>query len=246
MQQKSKSSRLSRAITRAIRHVRGFSHRDTLIRTRDAFSMSPKVVYDIGAHQGNWTTETTDIFPSAQFFLFEANPANEGPLSRFPGSHFIVTLSDEDGKRREFFTPKIGSNTGSSLYRAQSTDFDSENLQVISVDTRTLESFVREKKLPPPDFIKLDVQGSELDVLRGAGGLLENCSALIAEVSLVQGNEGAPDPGDLINGIRDLGFRCVDLCKARRTVIGSVCEIDLLFVNQDLYERFLNMQLGRG
>jgi FkbM family methyltransferase len=207
--------------------------------------MSPKVIYDIGAHQGNWTSETAKIFPSAQFFLFEANPSNESHLSRLSESRFIVTLSDKDGQRREFFTPKVGSNTGSSLYKAQSIDFDRENLRVISVDTRTLESFVRERKVPAPDFMKLDVQGSELDVLRGAGGLLSNCSALIAEVSLVQGNEGAPDPGDLINGIRDLGFRCVDLCKARRTMIGSVCEIDLLFVNQELYDKYLRMQLGR-
>lgn len=207
--------------------------------------MSPRVIYDIGAHQGSWAAETAKIFPSASYFLFEANPANESHLSRLQEPHFIVTLSEKDGQRREFFTPKIGSNTGSSLYKAQSVDFDRENLQVISVDTRTLESFAREKGIPPPDFIKLDVQGSELDVLRGAGGLLSSCSALIAEVSLVQGNEGAPDPGALINGIRDLGFRCVDLCKARRTKIGSVCEIDLLFVNQELYEKYLRMQLGR-
>ncbi|MBW8079386.1 MAG: FkbM family methyltransferase [Gallionella sp.] len=246
MPEKNRKSGLSRAITRAIRHVRGFSHRDSLLRLRNSFSFSPKIIYDIGAHHGKWSEEISKLFPDAEFFLFEANPANEKYLQNAPGRHFIVALSAEDGRKCEFFTPKTGSNTGSSLFRAQSVDFRNENLEVLSVETKKLESLARENALPLPDFIKLDVQGAEIDVLHGAAGILSNCKALIAEASFVQGNEGAPGAGAVLTAIEELGFMCVDLCKARRTVIGSVCEVDLLFVNRELYGKYLNLQLGHA
>ncbi len=240
------AKRLSRAFKRAVQHVRGFSHKDALLRLRDEFGFAPEVIYDIGAHHGKWSAEVRGLFPHAQFFLFEANPANEEVLATASETYHIAALSEHDGQRRNFYTPKTGSNTGSSLYRAQSADFMEENLRVIPVETRRLDSLARAKSIPPPDLVKLDVQGSELDVLRGAGELLGTCTAMIAEVSLVQGNAGAPDAGVLLRGIEELGFRCVDLCKARRTVIGSVCEVDLLFVGADLYDRYRDVQLGKS
>ena len=245
MKRLKKESRPSRAITRAVRHVRGFSHRDTLIRLRDNFLFSPRVIYDIGAHQGKWSTEVSALFPNAKIFMFEANPANEQNLVGSASSYVIAALSDQDGQKRQFFTPKTGSNTGSSLYKAQNVDFRDDNLEILFVETRRLDSLVKDKMLPRPDFMKLDVQGSELEVLRGAGDLLSDCRGIIAELSFVQGNEGAPQAGAVLSGIEALGFGCVDLCKARRTVIGSVCEVDLLFVNKELYGKYLDLQLGR-
>ena len=112
--------------------------------------------------------------------------------------------------------------TGASLYRERSIHYLREKSRDLAVTTRRLDILAREHQLPSPDLIKLDVQGAELDVLNGAGAALENCSALIIELSLVQGNEGGPLAAEVIAGIDKLGFKCADVCKIRRTVIGSV------------------------
>jgi hypothetical protein len=150
----------------------------------------------------------------------------------------MTALSDQDGVKREFYLPKNVSTTGASLYKEQTSHYVGENLQVLELTTRRLDSLVAEHQLPAPDLIKLDVQGAELDVLRGAGRLLEKCTALIAELSLVQANEGAPFAADIMAGIRDLGFNSVDICKVRRSWLGNAVQMDLLFVNAAWYEKF--------
>ena len=104
--------------------------------------------------------------------------------------------------------------------------------------TRRLDALAREMQLPPPDLIKLDVQGAELDVLAGAGDLLRNCSALIAELSFLSYNEGSPLIAEVIAGIARYGFRSVDICEVHKTRIGSVLQMDILFVSNALFERF--------
>jgi hypothetical protein len=87
--------------------------------------------------------------------------------------------------------------------------------------------------------MKLDVQGAELDVLTGAGALLENCEALIAELSLLRMNEGAPIAAEIIGELHELGFYCTDLCEVHRSVrTGTALQIDVLFTRAALYERF--------
>jgi FkbM family methyltransferase len=196
------------------------------------------VVYDIGAHHGKWTKVSRKALPAAEYFLFEANPANGPVLQRAGERYYIAALSEEEGAQRKFYLPRHAATTGASLYREQTSHYLGENLHVLSVTTRRLDAFATEHQLPSPDLIKLDVQGAELDVLRGAGALLTNCIALVAELSFVQGNEHAPLVAEMIAGINKLGFRCTDVCKIRRTAIGSVGQIDILFANATLYEKY--------
>ena len=59
-------------------------------------------------------------------------------------------------------------------------------------DTVTLDSLVKEKKIPYPDFIKINVQGSELDVLQGGKRVLNNAKCLIVQTQDSSLNMNAP------------------------------------------------------
>lgn len=230
---------MRRALTRLYRHWKGFSHQESLQRLRNAFDFVPQVIYDIGAHHGRWTKDIRALFPQAQYVLFEANPDNAAVLAATGERYYIAALSENEGERRNFYVPRQATTTGASLYREQTVHYLGENLRVVPITTRRLDMLAMEQRLPPPDLVKLDVQGAELEVLRGAGALLNQLSALIAETTFVQGNEGAPSAGAVISGIEAIGFTCVDICKARRTSLGNVCQVDLLFVNTTLYRKFL-------
>jgi hypothetical protein len=81
-------------------------------------------------------------------------------------------------------------------------------------------------------------QRAGIDVLAGASDLIKPCTAIIAELSFLSSNEGAPLAADVISGIERLGFQCTDVCKLHRTGAGSVGQIDIVFARAALYERF--------
>jgi len=57
--------------------------------------------------------------------------------------------------------------------------------------TFKLDDIVRQKGFPKPDLVKIDVQGAEIDVLRGGKKTLRSCNHLIIELQHIQYNEGA-------------------------------------------------------
>jgi len=55
-------------------------------------------------------------------------------------------------------------------------------------------------------IIKLDTQGSELDILRGGSSLIEKADVIIMEISYIEFNEGAPTAEETIDYMKTIGF----------------------------------------
>ena len=176
---------------------------------------NPRVIYDIGAYYGEFTSIVKEIWPEARVIMFEANPDCQ-PFLNTHGEHYIHLLSNEDNRTVKYYT---GNNfiSGNSYYKENSEIFSSERF--IEMKTRTLDSVVREHDLPPPDFIKIDVQGAEIDVLRGAGEALKNAKALFIELQHVQHNEGAPLVNESLPIIESMGFK--NIAKIKTTKIDA-------------------------
>lgn len=227
-----------RALRRLKRHAQGYSHHQALQRL-SSIGFTPNVVYDIGAHTGTWTQLARKIFPTSDFLLFEANPNLEPALQRTGERYFVTALSDTDGRSQVFHLPidPAVSTTSGSFYSDRKPAAAASSARDIQIKTSRLDTVQRANGLPSPALIKLDVEGAELEVLGGAGDILRSCSAIIAELTFVR-NDGAPVAHETMKGIYELGFLLVDLCKIRRTSLGNVCQIDALFVNRPLYERF--------
>ena len=66
------------------------------------------------------------------------------------------------------------------------------------------------------NMLKLDVQGAELDVLRGAARTLCGIEVIIIELSLLEYNKGAPLIGDVMARLADLGFNLFDMFPGSR------------------------------
>jgi FkbM family methyltransferase len=83
-------------------------------------------------------------------------------------------------------------------------------------------------------YLKLDVQGLELEVLKGAEGSLPGVSCVQAELSFIPLYEGAPDYLELIEHLRSRGFNLAGLEEGhddRRT--GEMLQADGIFVRAD-------------
>jgi FkbM family methyltransferase len=157
------------------------SHRNALTRLK-AVGFAPRIIYDIGAYRGGWSRLAAEVFPAAAFILFEANADNAAHLQAAGHRHFIVALADADGDKT-LFLPRNADVTGASLYVENSSYYAGGNLLDRRVATARLDTLTAAHGLPPADLIKIDVQGTELDVIVGGTQALDRCEALIAELS---------------------------------------------------------------
>jgi FkbM family methyltransferase len=135
----------------------------------------PLVVLDVGANIGAWTREALKALPAATVHAFEPSSTAFARLAEAFSSEPRVSvhqlaLSAADGDA-VLYANEPGSGAASLTRRRLDhigLDFSHEE----TVATRTLESWAGEAGLDAIDVLKMDVEGHELDVLRGAGGLL--------------------------------------------------------------------------
>jgi FkbM family methyltransferase len=132
-------------------------------------------VLDIGAHHGLYTLlASRKVGPSGRVMAFEPSPREYGILIRhlrLNGCLNVQTwqcaLGSRNGKAELFLVE--GQETGCNSLRPPKV---SEPTRSISVPVLTLDSCLQREKMETVHFIKLDVEGAEIEVLRGAEQLL--------------------------------------------------------------------------
>src|SRR5690348_15847330 len=95
----------------------------------------------------------------------------------------------------------------------------------------TVDILIAEKQFPSPDFIKLDVQGNELEVLRGAEQALKSVEVILMELNLMPLYIGAPLVDEAVRYMAERGFRLYDIGMFfRRPYDNALWQLDALFV----------------
>jgi len=153
-------------------------------------------VYDIGASDGIFSRVVAQFLePHTKFHLFE--PIERDAVeNNYKHEWHRVFLSDSK-KEVDFYSGDHSIINGNSYYKEVTGHFD--KIDPIKVSTTTLDSYVAKNNLELPDIIKIDTQGSELDILKGAEECLKFASLVILEVPILRYNEGAPSITDIIS-----------------------------------------------
>ena len=191
------------------------------------------VVYDIGAHKGTWTKQLKIEIPSVNSFMFEANAIHESDLKKIGCWYNIGILSDSE-KMVDFYSC---GGTGDSLYR-ESTD-TYENIMPNKQKCYILDKLVEEKEIPFPDFIKVDTQGSELDVLRGASKCLSHAKSILLECPIYPYNFEAPSMKDYIDFMLEKDFY-PSQCTEIHNIHGVFLQVDIVFLHKNILEKVDN------
>lgn len=200
-------------------------------------------VIDAGAHEGAFTVGLSSQFPDLTVIAFEPHPETFDRLVAKTGSMTNIrceraALSSETGKRN-FFLSRL-SYTSSLLPRPSQgkryfpTEADHEGLA--EVDVWSLDEWLAAHSPKfSVDLIKADVQGSELQLLKGARGTLQKGVKLIyAEVQFVPLYEGANSYIELAAYLHELGF---DLYQFYDLVVsddGQLVYGDAIFISGEL------------
>ncbi len=192
----------------------------------------PAVIIDVGAYEGLWTLDVLGVFPNSKVLMVEAQDKKKDHLMKVTKSHpnvdcAIALLSAENGKEKLFFENETGSQV---INIAEPGD----NSYLIS--TQTLDSLLLQISFPYPDFLKLDVQGYEIEVLKGAEKSLENAEVCLLEVSTMNLGDNTPLLVDVATFMDKRDFQAYDISQfMRRPFDKALFQIDMFFVKKNSF-----------
>lgn len=205
-------------IRRQLERLRGASkdHTDGVIPKEliGRYLPSRPVILEAGAHIGVDTEEMLNTWRDSTIHAFEPIPELFSKLeSRVAGNSrahlYKLGLGDKPG-RSKIFVSSGASDASSSLLKPKrhlevnpAVKFEKQ----IDIKVVTIETWAKEYGVPKIDFMWLDLQGMELQVLKNAGGLLDTIKVILAEVSLIETYESAPLADELKEFLLARGFK---------------------------------------
>jgi FkbM family methyltransferase len=187
---------------------------------------------DIGAYRGEFTKIVKKHWPSVTVWQVEADERQQPWLQT---DAIFALLSDQSNRELDFFTLNNENSitTGSSVYKELTQYY--KNPIVVKKRTTTLDDIAKRVNFrgnwKNSGLIKLDTQGSELDILRGAENFLSTYQPkyILIEASVKPYNLEAPLVGDVIEYMRSKGYQIVDLMHCLYDSSESLLQIDILF-----------------
>jgi FkbM family methyltransferase len=180
-------------------------HKGYLHMLATQHKINPRVIFDIGSSVLHWTRFAKQIWPTARIIPFEAMQ-HAGKFYEREGLTEYVNelLTDQDGKLVKFYQDLL--NPGGNSYYQETTGMFTEDHAVFKTGI-TLDTLVDKRGFPMPDMIKMDTQGSELDILKGSPVVLRNVYDIIIEAQHVEYNKGAPGINEVRAFLEANGFR---------------------------------------
>lgn len=160
------------------RHVYFFGHYEPeSTRYWSQLARHAEVIFDLGANFGIYSLLAAASNPRARIYAFEPTPEMFEKLSRnIEGNHFENVFP---------LQAAVGATSGKGfLHRCSGSDGGNEGMNYVSGETAaesdvgvnliSLDNFCRQQKIAKIDLLKMDIEGGELDALRGASELLDS------------------------------------------------------------------------
>jgi FkbM family methyltransferase len=158
----------------------GISVYDDIARLNRAWGRSVNTFFDVGANVGQTTQEVLRRFPSARVYAFEPHPTSFRALAAITDKRLSahqIALGERSGKTKLY---QYGESGDGSLINSLVRDarfpiqFGHRPKQELEVACSTVDDFCLEHRIDSIDVLKLDTEGADLSVMKGAVRKLSN------------------------------------------------------------------------
>jgi FkbM family methyltransferase len=201
-------------------------HKIYLNDLKNRWNFEPRIIYDIGASCLHWTSVARPIWPGCRFIAFDALEEYKD-VYEYHGTEYAIALLSDDKNIKTFYT-NVSHPAGGSMY------IEKNNKELYNdhreMGTISLDELVELNDFPFPDMIKIDVQGAEKEILKGAHKTLKSVTHLIIEAQSKEYNEGAPLKEETFNYLDEIGFRFVE------QIVDYGPDADYHFIRKNLYK----------
>ena len=169
----------------------------------------PNRILDIGANIGQFHKMARQSFPSSFIFSIEATKECESYLKKITDNYYIGMLAKDNSDYKFYKRKGDPTGTGNSFYKELTHFYSDDKLDIVNEKGIMLDDLFEEES--EFDLIKIDTQGSELDIINGGSKLCSKSKGILLEVSLTQYNENAPLYDEVIKFMNDFGFKKAEI-----------------------------------
>ncbi len=185
-----------------------------------ALEACPIVAVDVGA-RGGFEPDLHPLAFAVDAIGFEPEPA---AFAALPSEHpwrslryLPVAVSGTGGRRTLHITRDRQSTTLIEPDPAIGAAFDKTQFvtveRTLDIDTLTLDAALSQANIGRVDYLKLDVEGAELEILKAASGLVSGILALKVEVTFIPVRRGQPLAADVERFLASHGFALMDFIR---------------------------------
>lgn len=199
----------------------------------------PRVVFDVGANEGQTADELRQVYPDAKIYCFEPYlPAFQRLQQKFAGDVRIslehLALGERTGEATLFENAQ--SVTNSLLPNAPDAALSQPDAYATptgqsTIPITTVDEFCNKRAVETIDLLKIDSQGYDLRILQGARGKLSNhrVNFILTEMLFAPLYSGQAYFPEIYNFVTDLGYSMVGLYAVHRSPAGAILWCDALF-----------------
>jgi FkbM family methyltransferase len=196
--------------------IREASHRDfgpsVLFKVLQEAGFAPEHVLDVGANHGNWTRVAIRAFPDADYTLLEPqNDLKTHVQDLLNSGRKIRWINGGASDKTETLPFHLSHRDDSSSFLSS----DDAPHKIVPVKVWSLDDLLAEHSLPWPQMVKIDAEGFDLKVLRGASGLLGRTDVFLVEAAVLCPFENSV--AATVQFMAEHGYRLIDITEINRS-----------------------------
>lgn len=167
-----------------------------------SLSFRPKVIWDVGSGLLHFWSATKSVFNEAKTYCIDASPVAE-KIYRERKIPYEKAIVSDTVKQVKYYSQDYNI-MGDSYYMETSGAYS--EVDASRATTTTLDIIKEQTGWEYPDLLKIDIQGAEIDALKGAKDILSKCNHVLLGVQYVEYNRGAPHVKEVMDYMYHLGY----------------------------------------
>ncbi|WP_394775095.1 FkbM family methyltransferase [Flavobacterium sp.] len=202
--------------------------------TLKKLNFEPKHIVDIGANHGTWTRETLQYFPEAYYTLLEPQEWLKESFQDILQTNDKVQFHPVGaGEKKGSFLFTIVDRDDSCSFRYTKEEALNAGFKQLEIPVVTLNELLFESKIPVPDIIKIDAEGLDIEVLKGASDFFGKTEIFMVEAGVVI-KSFDNNILKLMNFMDENGYKLFEITDLNRPFALKVLWlVELVFVKKD-------------